>query len=145
ACGAAPHLLTRGYGGRAAGPLRVDPAVHDAETVGDEALLLAAAAATWVARHRAEGAAAAVAAGAGVIVMDDGLQNPSLAKDLSIVVADGAFGSGKGRLIPAGPLREPVASGLARAQAIVIVGEDTAGVAARAGGRLTVLAARVAP
>ena len=84
--GRSPHVLTRGYGGRLKGPLRVDLATHSAADVGDEALMLAKDAPVWVARDRAAGAAAAAAAGAGVIVMDDGHQNPSVAKTLSVSV-----------------------------------------------------------
>lgn len=122
--GGKPHFLTRGYGGRARGPLRVDPKRHDAAAVGDEALLLAAEAPTWLSPDRVAGAAAAAAAGAGLVIMDDGLQNPSLAKDLALVVIDGGFGFGNGRVLPAGPLREPVARGLARADAIILIGPD---------------------
>ncbi len=125
--GLAPHLLTRGYGGRVHGPLAVDPARHDARTVGDEALLLASQAPTWVSRNRPAGAAAASEAGADLVVMDDGLQNPGLAKDLSLCVMDGGFGFGNGRLFPAGPLREAPARGLRRVDALVLVGPDRHG------------------
>jgi len=139
------HFLGRGYGGSAAGPLRVDIAKHDAATVGDEALLLARVAPTWIARDRVAGVRAAANA-ADVVVMDDGFQDPAVAKDLSLVVVDGGYGFGNRRVIPAGPLREPVESGLARAQALVVVGADVAGIAAdaavRAGG-IPVLAAVV--
>jgi tetraacyldisaccharide 4'-kinase len=123
-----PHVLTRGYGGRSRGPLRVDVAKHDAAKVGDEALLLAKVAPTWVARDRAKGALAAVDAGADLLVMDDGFQNPALVQDLALVVIDGEVGFGNRRLLPAGPLRESLADGLARASAVVLIGEDRTGV-----------------
>ncbi|WP_029007192.1 tetraacyldisaccharide 4'-kinase [Azospirillum halopraeferens] len=142
--GRAVGFLTRGHGGAERGPLAVDLARHDTAAVGDEALLLAAHAPTWVARDRAAGAQAAAAAGAGLLILDDGFQNPHLHKDLSLVVVDGAVGFGNGRLVPAGPLREPVAEGLARADAVVVMGEDRAGIAALAA-PLPVLHARLEP
>ncbi|MBT3330412.1 MAG: tetraacyldisaccharide 4'-kinase [Rhodospirillaceae bacterium] len=119
--GIAAHFLSRGHGGRLTGPLQVDPNRHDANDVGDEPLLLAAAGPAWISRDRAKGARAAIAAGAQAIIMDDGFQNPGLAKDLSLLVIDAAYGLGNGRVHPAGPLRESIAVGLARAQGIVLL------------------------
>jgi len=136
-------FLTRGYGGKQAGPIQVK--AQRAELVGDEPLLLARVAPTWVSRDRVAGAQAAVEAGAELIIMDDGFQNTSLAKDLSLVVIDGATGLGNGLLIPSGPLREPVEEGLARADAVVIVGEDKTGVAECLPAGLPVLGARLVP
>ena len=122
--GEVPAFLTRGYRGRHRGPRRVDPGVDTADDIGDEALLLARAAPTVVARERAKGAAMlATFAGLSppsVIVMDDGLQNPGLAKDLAIAVVDGRRGFGNGRVIPAGPLRADLAFQLGLADAIVV-------------------------
>ena len=117
-----PFFLSRGYGGRLAGPLRVNPGLHHAADIGDEPVLLARLAPTVVARDRVAGAAFAASAGASVIVMDDGFQNPSLVKDLSIVLVDGHRGVGNGRVVPAGPLRAPLDLQLDRAQALVVVG-----------------------
>ena len=129
--GVAAHFLTRGYGGTARGPLQVDPKRHNARKVGDEPILLARQAPTWLSRNRPAGARAAIADGAEAIIMDDGLQNPSLVKDVSLIVIDGGFGFGNERLIPAGPLREHLSRGLVRADAFVLVGPDEVGVVAR--------------
>ncbi|NFV80857.1 tetraacyldisaccharide 4'-kinase [Magnetospirillum aberrantis] len=139
-----PHFLTRGYGGTEVGPRAVDPVRHDAARVGDEALLLAGHAPTWVARWRPDGAMAAAEMGADLIVMDDGFQNASLEKDLSLVVVDGGYGFGNARPMPAGPCREDIRAGLARADAVVMIGDDRTG-AARWFGSLPVLRARLIP
>jgi tetraacyldisaccharide 4'-kinase len=126
-----PYALTRGYGGKLKGPVLVDRGQHDARDVGDEAMLLAARAPTVVARDRAAGARLALAEGASAIVMDDGLQNPSVKKTLSLLVIDGGYGFGNGFLLPAGPLREPVAAAAARCQAAVLIGTDETGALAQ--------------
>ncbi|MFN3523835.1 MAG: tetraacyldisaccharide 4'-kinase [Phenylobacterium sp.] len=125
--GVEAHALSRGYGGTLAGPVRVDPQAHSAAEVGDEPLMMAREAPVWVARDRLAGARAAAAAGAQAIVMDDGHQNPALAKALSLVVVDaetrgGEWPFGDGAVFPAGPMREPLRAGLARADAVVLLG-----------------------
>lgn len=120
-------FLSRGHGGYERGPLLVDPAVHDAAAVGDEPLLLARSGPTVIARDRAVGARYLETHGVDVIVMDDGLQNPDVAPTASLLVVDGGGGFGNGRVMPAGPLREPLADALARVDAVALVGEDRLG------------------
>ena len=120
------HALSRGYGGKLKGPVRVDPSVHLAADVGDEPLMLARDCPVWVARDRLAGAQAARDAGADVVVLDDGHQNPTLSKALSVVVVDGETRNGEwpfgdASVFPAGPLREPFGVGLDRADALVIL------------------------
>ncbi len=124
--GRRPVFLSRGYGGGLPGPIIVDPARHGPSDCGDEPLLLAAAGPTVVSRDRVAGAELAATLG-DVIVMDDGLQNPSLEKTLSIAVVDGATGFGNGFCIPAGPLRAPIADQLPKIDAFLVIGGDGAG------------------
>jgi tetraacyldisaccharide 4'-kinase len=142
--GVAVHILARGYGGSAQGPLRVDPADHTASEVGDEALLLAAAAPCWVGADRAAAARAAVAEGAAALLLDDGLQNPTLVKDFCALVIDGSTGFGNERLLPAGPLREPIATAASRCRLAVMIGADRTDAATRLPATLPVLQARMA-
>ncbi|MFP4519958.1 MAG: tetraacyldisaccharide 4'-kinase [Oceanicaulis sp.] len=124
ASGLSPAGLSRGWGGRLKGPMRVDPRSQSAREVGDEPLLIARAGPAYIDPGRVEGARLAVREGADLIVMDDGHQNPKLEKTCSIVVVDGAAGWGAGKVFPAGPLREPVKAGLARADAVVVMVRD---------------------
>jgi tetraacyldisaccharide 4'-kinase len=124
--GACAFCLSRGYGGRLAGPKQVDAHADGAAQVGDEALLLARVAPTIVSRDRVMGAQAACAAGASVIVMDDGLQNAALAKDFTIAVIDARRGLGNARVFPAGPLRAPLSAQLAKTDALLVIGNGEA-------------------
>lgn len=120
--GYTPHVISRGYKGKYEGTVRVDPSVHIAVEVGDEPLLIARHAPCWVSKRRLHAANAAIADGADVIIMDDGLQNPSLHKDLSILVVDSSYGFGNRLMLPAGPCREPVATSIRKADMVLIIG-----------------------
>lgn len=146
--GEKPFVLMRGYGGRLAGPVEVDADRHDAAAVGDEPMLMARHVRTVIARDRLAGAKLARGLGASVIVMDDGLQNPTLAKRLKLGVVDGAGGVGNGLCLPAGPLRAPLAEQLAETDAVVVVGRGKAGAAVAKAARdqgKPVVAARLEP
>jgi tetraacyldisaccharide 4'-kinase len=138
--GISVHILSRGYGGLARGPRRVRQG-DTAAITGDESLLLAGAAPTWTGPDRAASAREAIAAGAEVLLMDDGLQNPSLVKTMSLLVVDGQSGFGNGRVLPAGPLREPPGTAAARCRAVVLIGRDSTGALARLPSRVPVLRA----
>ncbi|MEI9983334.1 MAG: tetraacyldisaccharide 4'-kinase [Aliidongia sp.] len=143
--GLAVRILSRGYGGTLVGPIRVDPDRCGFRDTGDEPLLLARAAPCIVARDRPAGAALAVESGGQILLMDDGLQNPSLVQDLRLIAIDGGYGFGNGRVMPAGPLRESLDAGLARVQGAVLIGEDRFSLADRLGRRLPLARARLVP
>jgi tetraacyldisaccharide 4'-kinase len=124
--GETPVVLSRGYGGRLRGPVKVDAARHVADDVGDEPLMMARTVPVVVARDRVEGVALARSQGATVILMDDGFQNPAIAKDASLIVIDGSRGLGNGRVLPAGPLRAPLPPQLDRTDALIVVGDGNA-------------------
>jgi tetraacyldisaccharide 4'-kinase len=144
--GETPIVLSRGYGGRLRGPIVVDPASHEAADVGDEPLMLAGTVAVVVSRDRVNGMALAKARNASVILMDDGFQNPAIAKDASLIVIDAERGLGNGKVFPAGPLRAPLLPQIARTDALIVIGSGSAAVsvasAVAARGR-PVLSARI--
>jgi len=146
--GETPVVLSRGYGGRLRGPVRVDPARHGASDVGDEPLMLARTVPVMVARDRTDGVALAKSQGATVILMDDGFQNPAIAKDVALIVIDGDRGLGNGGVFPAGPLRAPLSPQLARTDALIVIGNGSAAApvaAAIAAAGKPVLSARLRP
>jgi tetraacyldisaccharide 4'-kinase len=124
--GETPVVLSRGYGGRLHGPVKVDPDRHAAADIGDEPLMMARTVPVVVARDRIGGVALARSQGASVILMDDGFQNPAIAKDASLIVIDGDRGLGNGLVFPAGPLRAPLPPQLARTDALIVVGDGAA-------------------
>lgn len=124
--GETPVVLSRGYGGKLRGPVRVDPLRHAASDVGDEPLMIAGQLPVVVARKRADGVPLARSQGATVILMDDGFQNPAVAKDASLIVIDGNRGLGNGQVFPAGPLRAPLKPQMARTDSLVVVGNGAA-------------------
>lgn len=140
-----PVVLSRGYGGRLKGPMLVDPSRHGAQDVGDEPLMMAAHHPVVIARDRVEGAVLCRARGANVIVMDDGLQNPSLVKHLAMAVLDASRGIGNGRIFPSGPLRAPLDLQLARTDAIMVIGEGDAATRVVAESAKPVFRARLVP
>jgi tetraacyldisaccharide 4'-kinase len=125
--GERPVVLSRGYGGRLHGPVMVDPNRHGAGDVGDEPLMMATSVAVAVARDRVEGVALAKSQGASLILMDDGFQNPAVAKDVALIVIDSERGLGNARVLPAGPLRAPLSPQLARTDALIVIGPGHAG------------------
>jgi tetraacyldisaccharide 4'-kinase len=122
ALGESPFILTRGYGGRLKGPLKVDPQIHCARDVGDEPLLLALSAPVIVAKNRVLGAQHAIDLGASVLILDDGMQSPALQKDFTLAVMDAGFGLGNGQVFPAGPLRAPMAALEGRFDSLLLIG-----------------------
>jgi tetraacyldisaccharide 4'-kinase len=143
--GISPYVVARGYGGRLTGPVRVDIAAHGPAEVGDEPLMHAAIAPTIISRNRYRGVKMAAEAGARAVLMDDGLQNRTLAPNFSFLVLDGAYGLGNGRVMPAGPLREPLKSALQRSSAAILIGEDKHNLAAAVPSYIPLIRAHIEP
>ena len=118
-----PHILSRGYKGNLKGPHLVNPLRDSFIDVGDEALMMSKYHPTWISRNRESGVKSAITSGANVIILDDGFQNYHVKKDFSILVIEASVGFGNGYLIPAGPLRETISSGLKKTDLIIIIGE----------------------
>jgi tetraacyldisaccharide 4'-kinase len=121
--GEKPVVLSRGYGGKLRGPVKVDPAQHGAIDVGDEPLMMASRLPIVVARDRVAGVVLAKSMAASVILMDDGFQNPAVVKDASLIVVDSERGLGNGQVMPAGPLRAPLSPQIERTDALVVIGD----------------------
>ncbi len=140
-----PFILSRGYGGTLPGPVLVDHDTHRFSEVGDEPLLLAKEGQVIISRNRPEGAKIAERFGADLILMDDGFQNPSLKKNVSFLVIDGSSGLGNGKLLPAGPLREPLNEALERTDAAILIGEDERGIKNKIPAHIPVFGASIKP
>ncbi len=124
--GQEPHCISRGYGGeKQKTPLRVDSQKHQATQVGDEPLLLAQTCPTWISTNRQASTQAALKEGASIIIADDGLQNPTFHKDISLLIMDSHYGVGNGQFVPSGPLREPLTKALKRCDGIILIGDGT--------------------
>lgn len=145
ALGCNPHFVSRGYGGSIIGPHRVDPDRDHALQVGDEPLLLAQHGPAWISRERFLAAEKARKAGANAIILDDGLQNPSIIKDCSFAVIDSTYGIGNGRVMPAGPMRETLINGLAKVRAIILIGDATPPFITTLPASVPILRAHIAP
>jgi len=139
----APCFLSRGYGGALKGPVFVDPKKQDFQDIGDESLLLVKHAPVIVSADRRTGAKMAQKHGKDLIIMDDGLQNRSLKKTLSLTVIDGQFGFGNHLLLPAGPLRETLSAGFKKSDAFILIGDDLCNVLPRLPAGKPVLRARL--
>jgi tetraacyldisaccharide 4'-kinase len=122
--GHVPHIISRGYGGSLHGPLQVDPNTHHFHQVGDEPLLLAKTAPTWVSKRRCAAVKLAIEAGADILLLDDGHQNHTIKKDISFMVVNAAQGFGNGRVFPAGPLRQTIQYGLKHTSALVYISDE---------------------